>query len=80
MNRKTIAAIVLATAFAGCTPKEEQLAAADHATCVEYGVPQGHPEYASCRMLVRQMRTQEQTARAMGGAAAYSVWRSTFPQ
>lgn len=83
MANRTLTVLALATAIAGCTPSEEQLAAAAHATCVEYGYPMEHPEYGTCRMLVRQMRVDEEmakSARGVGMMNAYSNYlRATRP-
>jgi hypothetical protein len=83
MIRLRFACAAALVALAGCAPGEEQLAAADHATCVEYGYPMGHPEYGQCRMLVRQMRLEEKTAQSMRAAAAlnsYSNYLRSAPR
>jgi hypothetical protein len=58
-----IAALV---GLAGCAngPTPEELAAADVATCAEYGMPVGHPDHGECRLILDQIRVQQAQAEA----------------
>jgi len=77
MMYKVIPAALVALALAACAQTPEQIAAAQHAQCVEYGYTPGTDQYGQCRLALVALEQQKQAA-AQAGLAAATANMNTF--